>query len=81
MSKILKIEAFSGASGDMFLGALAQLSNGFDELTKLPSLLNFNDQAEIKISDVSKNGIACKHVKVVEKIKQHHHRHLTDIIL
>ena len=80
MSKILKIEAFSGASGDMFLGALAQLSNGFDELKKLPSLLNFNDQAEIKITDVSKNGIACKHVKVVEKIKQHHHRHLTDII-
>ncbi len=80
MSKILKIEAFSGASGDMFLGALAQLSNGFDELEKLPSLLNFDDQAEIKISDVKKNGIACKHVKVVEKVHQHHHRHLTDII-
>ena len=80
MSKILKIEAFSGASGDMFLGALAQLSDGFEELKKLPSLLNFDDQAEIVISDVKKNGIACKHVKVVEKVKQHHHRHLTDII-
>ncbi len=80
MPKILKIEAFSGASGDMFLGALAQLSNGFDELEKLPSLLNFDDQAEIKITDVKKNGIACKHVKVVEKVHQHHHRHLTDII-
>ena len=80
MSKILKIEAFSGASGDMFLGALAQLSDGFEELKKLPSLLNFDDQAEVIISDVKKNGIACKHVKVVEKVKQHHHRHLTDII-
>ena len=80
MSKILKIEAFSGASGDMFLGALAQLSDGFEELKKLPSLLNFDDQAEVTISDVIKNGIACKHVKVVEKVKQHHHRHLTDII-
>ncbi|MCB0749005.1 MAG: nickel pincer cofactor biosynthesis protein LarC [Ignavibacteriae bacterium] len=80
MSKILKIEAFSGASGDMFLGALAQLTDGFEELKNLPSILNFDEQAEIKISDVKKNGIACKHVKVVEKIHQHHHRHLTDII-
>lgn len=80
MTKILKIEAFSGASGDMFLSALAQLTNSFDELMDLPALLNFSDQAEIKIADVMKNGISCKHVKVIEKVHQHHHRHLTDII-
>ena len=45
MSKILKIEAFSGASGDMFLGALAQLTDGFEELKNLPSMLNFDEQA------------------------------------
>ncbi|MBK8944440.1 MAG: nickel pincer cofactor biosynthesis protein LarC [Ignavibacteriae bacterium] len=81
MTKILKIEAFSGASGDMFLSALAQLSDNFDDLKTLPSKLNFDDHAEIIISDVKKNGIACKHIKVVEKAKQHHHRHLKDIIL
>ncbi|MBK7106273.1 MAG: nickel pincer cofactor biosynthesis protein LarC [Ignavibacteriae bacterium] len=80
MTKILKIEAFSGASGDMFLSALAQLTNSFDELISLPALLNFGDHAEIKITDVMKNGISCKHVKVIDKVHQHHHRHLSDII-
>ena len=37
MTKILKIEAFSGASGDMFLGALAGLLNAYDELAILPT--------------------------------------------
>ncbi len=32
----LKIEPFSGLSGDMFLGALASLAGAYDELTLLP---------------------------------------------
>jgi len=80
MTTILKIEAFSGASGDMFLGALAGLLNAYDELTILPKVLNFEKEAVIKISDVKKSGIACKQVKVIELVQEHHHRHLTDII-
>lgn len=80
MTKILKIEAFSGASGDMFLGGLAGLLNAYDELAMLPKILNFAKEAEIIITDVKKNGIVCKHVKVNDLVHEHHHRHLTDII-
>lgn len=80
MKRALKIEAFSGASGDMFLGALAGLLDAYDELKDLPKLLNFEEEAEIQTKDLSVSGIVCKHVKVVELKHQHHHRHLTDIV-
>ncbi|MCW8850670.1 MAG: LarC family nickel insertion protein, partial [Melioribacteraceae bacterium] len=80
MKKVLKIEAFSGASGDMFLGALADLLDSYEELKELPRALNFDQDAEVQVKDVSVNGIVCKHVKVVELKHQHHHRHLKDII-
>ncbi len=80
MTRVLKIEAFSGASGDMFLGALAGLTNSYEELVKLPELLNLQKDAEVIISEVNRNGIVCKHVKVVELVPQHHHRHLKNIL-
>jgi len=79
MSSILKIEAFSGASGDMFLGALAGLANAYDELLNLPALLNFDTKAKVEISEKNKNGIVCKHIKVVELEHEHVHRHLSHI--
>ena len=90
---ILKIEAFSGLSGDMFLGALAELTNAYDELTQLPGKLHLKN-VEVKISDVNKNGIACKHIKIIDNneyqdtdrnilsqpIHNHHHtNHQEDI--
>ena len=77
----LYIEAFSGLSGDMFLGALAGLTDGYLELEKLPDLLALDD-AKIEITEVNKNGIVCKHVKVVDLNTHqghHHHRHLSEI--
>jgi len=62
---ILKIEAFSGMSGDMFLSALAELTNSYDELVQLPEKLRLKN-VEVKISDVEKNGIACKHIKIFD---------------
>lgn len=85
---ILKVEAFSGLSGDMFLSALAGLANAYSDIIKLPALLHLESEAEIIITDVEKNAIACKHIKVVDKHhhhrqhndNQHHkHRHLNDI--
>ena len=81
---ILKIEAFAGASGDMFLGALCALADAFEEITALPALLNLEEEAEIRIEEVNKTGIACRHVKVIDKKRQkpgeqHRHRHLKDI--
>jgi len=79
MSNILKIEAFSGASGDMFLGAFAGLSGNYDDLLNLPSLLNFDQEAKVEIKDVSKNGISCKQVSIKELKEQKDHRHLNEI--
>lgn len=92
---IVYIDAFSGLSGDMFLGALAGLTDSYDELRDLPKLLFLND-AKIEITEVDKNGIVCKHIKVIdlnvpEVLEQDHghhdhdhhhhhsHRHLSDI--
>lgn len=68
----LYIEAFSGLSGDMFLGALAGLSDSYEELGNLPKLLALDD-AKIEISQVDKNGIVCKHVKVIDLNQPHAH--------
>ncbi len=80
--KTLLIEAFSGLSGDMFLGALAGLTDSYDDLEKFPALFGLSD-GQVKISKVNKNGIVCKHVHVVdlnEEKDHHHHRHLSDIL-
>lgn len=62
---ILKIEPFSGLSGDMFLGALAELTNGWDDLLKLPQKLNL-ENIEIKITNVVKSGISCNNIMVID---------------
>lgn len=62
---ILKIEAFSGLSGDMFLGALTELTNSYEELIQLPKKLHLKN-VEVKISGVNKNGIVCKHTKIID---------------
>ena len=69
-------------SGDMFLGALAGLTDSYDELKKLPELVGLED-AKVEIGKVNKNGIVCNHVKVIDLNKddsdKHPHRHLSDI--
>ncbi len=75
---ILKIEAFSGLSGDMFLGALAELTDAYNELEMLPAKLHLTN-VEVKISNMNKAGIACRHVKIVDNnvyddsVHSHHH--------
>jgi pyridinium-3,5-bisthiocarboxylic acid mononucleotide nickel chelatase len=61
----LKIEPFSGLSGDMFLGALASLAEAYDELILLPEKVGLKN-VEVKISNVQKAGIACKHIKIID---------------
>ena len=72
---VLKIEAFSGLSGDMFLGALAELTSAYDELQQLPSMLNL-EKVEVKITDVEKAGIACKHIKILDHNKYDDHKNV-----
>lgn len=77
---ILKIEPFSGLSGDMFLGALVELTGGGDKLRALPQLLNL-PEAEIDIGRVSKCSIDCLKVTVTDRSPkaERPHRHLRDI--
>jgi uncharacterized protein (TIGR00299 family) protein len=81
---ILKIEAFSGLSGDMFLGALTNLTGAYDEIVQLPALLGLS-KVEVKITEVEKAGIACRHIKILDyntyQIRQNHthsHSHTHD---
>ncbi len=79
--KILKIEPFSGISGDMMLGALVDLGASKELLTDLPRILGFSDVA-ISIAQVQKCGISCTKVNIVdntEPVARHLH-HIIDII-
>lgn len=80
--KILYIEPFSGASGDMLLSALCSLTDQFDLIESLPNKLNLPD-GKIVIQELTKNGIVCKHVKIVDlngdaHNHDHHHDHSHD---
>ena len=72
---ILKIEAFSGLSGDMFLGALAELTEAYEELQQLPAKLNL-EKVEVKITEVEKAGIACRHIKILDHNEYGEHKHV-----
>ncbi len=81
---ILKIEAFSGLSGDMFLSAFASLADGYEEIKSLPKKLGIDEEVEIKVQDMNKMGIVCRHIKIIDKHKDldplhHKHRHLSHI--
>jgi len=71
---VLKIEAFSGASGDMFLGALTEIADAYKDIVQLPDKLGLKN-AEIQVNNVVKTGIACKHIKVVDRSEHSHHHH------
>lgn len=72
---LLKIEAFAGVSGDMFLGALSELAGAHEEIQALPGLLGLQDEVEVSIHEVKKCGIACRQVKVRERPHAAHTHH------
>ncbi|MDE0770232.1 MAG: nickel pincer cofactor biosynthesis protein LarC [Opitutaceae bacterium] len=81
---ILRIEPFSGVSGDLFAGALAQLADGESLVSELPMCLGL-DGVETIWETVNKCGVSCRKVSFVERPeaspKSGHgaHRHLSDI--
>ena len=77
---VLKIEPFSGLSGDMFLGALVELTGGTDKLRALPGQLKL-PEAEIDFARVKKCSIDCLKVTVTDTSPEakRPHRHLKDI--
>ncbi|WFB34897.1 nickel pincer cofactor biosynthesis protein LarC [Kiritimatiellota bacterium B12222] len=80
---ILKLEPFSGISGDMFLGALAPLLNAEAELMALPEKLGLAHVA-VRFEDVIRSTIRCRKATVTingehpasEQAEHgHHHDH------
>ncbi len=76
--KTLKIEPFSGISGDMTLGALIDLGAPGEMLVALPGILGFTD-VSITISEIQKCGICCTKVTIFDQTKPVT-RHLGDIV-
>ena len=76
--KILRIEPFSGASGDMFLGALLDLGASGERLRELPKILGLTG-ASVRISAVDKCGIRCTKADIQDDTPPQH-RHLSDIL-
>jgi len=76
--KILRIEPFSGISGDMFLGALVDLGAPAEALESLPATLGLAE-ATIRIDKVDKCGILCTHIVITDDTPQPH-RHLSHIV-
>jgi len=60
---ILKLEPFSGISGDMFLGALAPLLDAEDQITSLPDKLHLHG-VEVRFDDVIRSTIQCRKATV-----------------
>ncbi|MBF0441938.1 MAG: nickel pincer cofactor biosynthesis protein LarC [Oligoflexales bacterium] len=63
--KILKVDPFSGISGDMMLAALCAVTGETELLLSLPDRLEMGD-VEIKIEKVKKRGIMCDSVTIID---------------
>lgn len=81
---ILRIEPFSGVSGDLFAGALAQLADAEFLVSELPKCLGLAG-VETIWKTVNKCGVSCRKVSFVEASEESAesghgaHRHLSDI--
>lgn len=78
---ILKLEPYSGISGDMFLGALAPLLNAEADICALPAKLGLA-QVDVHFTDVIRSTIRCRKATVTvgghapeEQDHAHHHNH------
>jgi uncharacterized protein (TIGR00299 family) protein len=68
MEKILYIDAFSGISGDMFLGAL--IAAGLDSAIVQDGISRLDIGAELSVGRVKRNGIEAVSVSVISGRKQ-----------
>ncbi|MFL3656798.1 MAG: nickel pincer cofactor biosynthesis protein LarC [Opitutales bacterium] len=81
---VLRIEPFSGVSGDLFAGALAQLADAEPLISELPACLGLSGVATVWRT-VNKCGVSCRKLSFVEKLEEPSkpghgaHRHLSDI--
>ncbi len=73
--KILYFDCFAGISGDMTIGALIDAGGDPEHLKRELKKLNIEDEYELKITQVVKNGITSTKFDVIfpESTHEHHH--------
>ncbi|WP_085991130.1 nickel pincer cofactor biosynthesis protein LarC [Oceanobacillus senegalensis] len=74
--KLLYLDCFSGISGDMTIGALLDAGADFELLKKELKKLKFEDEYELKVNKVNKNGITATKFDVILTQEDHHHSHV-----
>jgi uncharacterized protein (TIGR00299 family) protein len=75
-NRILFIEPFSGAAGDMFAAALLGLGADVPAFWKAIKSLPLKEKPEITLTDVIRNGISARHFNVkLEHSHEHGHEH------
>ena len=83
MGRILYLDCFSGASGDMLIGALLDAGLPFDTLRTALGSLALDDECTVSAEQVSRSGIAATKFTVAKTTRDaggtHRHRHLTGI--
>ena len=78
--KIAYFDCFSGASGDMILGALMDAGLSLDVLANELAKLDL-DHYDLQVEKVTKKGLGGSQAKVLvdDDHHHHHHRHLHHI--
>ena len=83
MGRILYLDCFSGASGDMLIGGLLDAGLPFDTLRTALGSLALEDECTVSAERVSRSGIAATRFTVTETTSNagatHRHRHLSGI--
>ena len=83
MGRVLYLDCFSGASGDMLIGALLDAGLEFDTLRTALGSLALDDECTVSVERVSRSGIAATKFTVAETTGDaggtHRHRHLAGI--
>jgi len=78
--KIAYVDAFSGISGDMFLGALIDAGLSLDELRGQLARLTLPDRYELEVTQTKKGALRASQFQVrVEQAAHTHHRHYSEI--
>ena len=73
MARVMYFDCFSGAAGDMVLGALLDAGLPLDELTA--ALGSLGAGHELKVTRVLRAGVSATHVEVLGEDKAHSHGH------
>ncbi len=82
MARVLYLDCFSGASGDMLIGALLDAGLPFDLLREALGSLAIDDECAVSVERVSRSGVGAAQFIVTQTAADagsHRHRHLPGI--